>query len=145
MVSFSSLRAVEFDFLNNLSRRVFHNYELVSNYPVNNFLLFVLRQSIDKTSTVKLGFTALFAFATIQNLINIDCLIATTIFISTTRAKSNFCFRRLFVKPTVAHFCYRVKILASIATYQIEIAPDLPVDFFPTDTVSFSDKGDKLF
>lgn len=44
----------------------------------------------------------------------------------------------------VTHLCYRVVLLASIASDQIQIRPDLPVNFFPADSVGFSDKSYEL-
>jgi hypothetical protein len=44
-----------------------------------------------------------------------------------------------------AHLCDRVKLLAAITLDQMEIGPDLPVDFFPRDTIGFTDKSYEFF
>ena len=44
----------------------------------------------------------------------------------------------------VTHLCYWVVLLASITSDQIQIRPDLPVNFFPADSVGFSYKSYEL-
>jgi len=93
----------------------------MSNDPIYHFLLFVLRQTVHEAGSMKLRFTALVALASVEYLIDVNCLVAATIFIGATGAEAYFSLWGYFVKPTVAHFSYWEKLLAAVATYQVQI------------------------
>ena len=45
---------------------------------------------------------------------------------------------------TEAHLCDWEVILASVALDQVEVGPDLPIDFLPRNSISFSDESYKF-
>lgn len=44
-----------------------------------------------------------------------------------------------------AHLGDRVELLAAVALDQVEVRPDLPVNFFPGDAVGFANEGYEFF
>ena len=103
------------------------------HYPVDDLLLFGLRHVIDRSSTMQLGLTAVFAFLAIKHLINVDCLSAAAVFIGALEGsvQIHLDLGRDFVVSAVAHFGYGIVLLAPVALQQVQVRPDLPVDLFP--------------
>ncbi len=48
------------------------------------------------------------------------------------------------MKATITHLSYWVVLLTTVASDKIEVGPDLPVNFFPADSVGFPHKSYKL-
>ena len=49
------------------------------------------------------------------------------------------------METTIAHLRNRIEFHATLALDQVQIGPDLPIDLFPTNSVSFTHECDKLF
>ena len=109
----------------------------MSNDAVYNFLFFVLLDPIDVARAVHLGFTTRVALATVQNLIDVHCLITAAVFVGAIGSNANLGLWRLLMVPAIPHFGNGIVVLTKIAPYEVQITPNLPIYFLPTDPVGF--------
>lgn len=111
---------------------------------VYDALFFIWTNCIQRASSVKLSLATAFTFWAIKNFVNIRSFTATFELIHTrcaAKTPASFDSGWFWVVPTITHFCNWVKFLTPIAPDQIEVWPDLPVNFFPADSVCFSNKS----
>lgn len=142
---FSSTR--KFKFFNNLPSWVVHNNQLVGYDTVNDALFFVGTYCEDWTCSMQLSFATAFAFWAIKNFVNIRSFAATFKLIhawSTTETPASLYSWWFRVVSTITHLSNWVIFLAPVTSNQIEVGPDLPIDFFPADPVGFSYKSYEL-
>lgn len=118
----------------------------MSNDTVWYLLSFIFLHVVNISCFVQLRLTALFSLGAIQNLVDVWSLATTRIFV--IRAKGSYQihldFWRSCVVATVSHFSDRIELLTSVAFQQMKIWPNLPVDFFPWNTIGFSNEGYEL-
>jgi hypothetical protein len=64
--------------------------------------------------------------------------------IATRASVVSFGFKLCWMVQAIPHFSYLEVILASTALEYIKVGPDLPVDFFPRNAISFPHISDEL-
>jgi hypothetical protein len=117
----------------------------VSYNTINDLFLFVLGHIVDVPSLVQLSLTAIVTFLSIENLVNAHCLIAAGVLVlRAQRLYSHLDLGWLFMEATEAHLSYWVEFHTTFTFDQVEVGPDLPVDFLPRYTVGLSDKSYEL-
>ena len=89
---------------------------------------------------MQLGLTAINSLASVKNLVDISSLSTALVLIEATRLDLG----GLRMVPAVTHLSDRIVFLAAIASDEVEIGPDLPVDFFPTNSEGFTDESNEL-
>ena len=112
---------------------------------INDLLLLSLVDIVDVARFMKLCLAPAVALVPLQHLVHADVLLAAGVFIlATERGGTHLDLGSLLVEAAVAHLGDGVVLHAAVALEQVQIRPDLPVDFFPTDTVSFTNKRHKF-
>lgn len=135
----------QFDGVNEGRVWVLQDDELVGNYAVNDFLLFELVDVVDVLGFMQLSLTAMVALLALQDLVNAHGFIAAAVLVlGAKRIGRHLDLGSGFVESALAHLGDRVILHATVTFDEVQIRPNLPVDFFPGDAVCFSDKGNEL-
>lgn len=136
-----------YDFLNVLITGVFKDDKLMCDNSVGYLLFFGLVQLISCWNLMDLYFaTVLLLLLLIQNLCNVHLLLAARVLVIRSHGsiQGHFDFRRLFMQMAVAHFRNMVVQIAFFTLKNLQIWPNLPVDFSPRDPIRLSYKGHEL-
>ena len=91
---------------------------------------------------MELGLASVITLGSLENLVDTDSLVTACVVI--LRAEwigRHLDLGRLLVEATITHLSNWVKLHATVTFNQMEVGPDLPVNFLPRDTVSLSDKS----
>lgn len=117
------------------------------NDSLDNLLFLVRLNRIDVARAVQLRLTATIALAPVEHLVDVRGLRTALVLVEACRAAdaaSSLHFGRLRVVTTVAHLGNGVVLLTTVAPDQVEVGPDLPVDFLPADAECLPDEGYEL-
>lgn len=112
---------------------------------LNDLLLLVRVNRKNVACAVQLGLTATYSFASVKNLVDIRGF-PTALILVDSSSSSAACFDLWWfrVVPAVTHLGNGIVLLTTVAADKVEVGPDLPVDFLPADSESFSDKSNEL-
>ena len=113
----------------------------MTNYSLVYLLLLGWIYSVNIARSVQLGLTTSVTLAAVKHTINVRCFTAALVFIKA----NSFRFGLLRMLTTVSHFGDWIEFLAASAFDNSEVGPDLPVNFFPADSVGFPNKSNELF
>lgn len=92
---------------------------------------------------MELGLTATITLAAIQYFVDVLRLATALVFVeagTATHTTTNFYFRGLWMKTTVAHLCDRIVLLATVTLNEVQVGPNFPVDFLPANSKCFTDE-----
>ena len=94
---------------------------------------------------MKLSLASAITLGVLQDPVDADHLLAARVFVlGARRCHGHFDLGRLLVVFAGAHLSDGVILHATFTLDQMQVGPDLPVDFLPRDTIGFSDESNEL-
>ena len=114
---------------------------------VDDFLLFFFWHIIDGSRLMELCLTSSVSFDTIKDLVDINLLVTAAVVVHRTKWSRgiHLDFGACIMVAAETHLCNWIVLLASATLKKLQVWPDLPIDLFPRNSISFSDKGYKFF